>query len=71
MKMTYRVEIGVRKRGGRILLKEKVEIDECIMKELLDVITVRKPIAITKLITKLDLDLSENASIESIEIRED
>ena len=71
MKNTYRIEIGIRKRGGRILLKEKVEVDECIMKDLLDVITERKPLAIAKIITKLDLDLAQNSSIESIEIRED
>lgn len=69
MKMTYRIEIGIRKGRGRITLKEKVEIDECVMKDLLDVLTVRKPMTITNAIKVLEL--AEDSSIESIEIRED
>lgn len=69
MKMIYRIEIGIRKGRGRILLKEKVYLEEELMKDLLDVITIRKPMAITTTLTKLEL--AEDSSIESIEIRED
>ena len=41
------------------------------MKDLLDVLTVRKPMAMTKIIVEQDLDFTKDASIESIEIRED
>jgi len=69
MKMTYRIEIGIRKGRGRILLKEKVEVDECVMKDLLDVLAVRKPMTLTNIIKVLEL--AEDSTIESIEIRED
>ena len=69
MKNTYRIEIGIRKGQGRILLKEKVEVDECVMKDLLDVLAVRKPMTLTNIIKVLDL--AADSTIESIEIRED
>lgn len=69
MKLQYRLEIGIRKGRGRILLKEKVEVDECVMKDLLDVLAVRKPMTLTNIIKVLEL--AEDSSIESIEIRED
>jgi len=69
MKNQYRIGIGIRRGAGRILLKEKVEMDECVMKDLLDVLAVRKPMTLTNIIKVLDL--AEDSSIESIEIRED
>ena len=69
MKNQYRIEIGIRKGQGRILLKEKVEVDECVMKDLLDVLAVRKPMTLTNIIKVLDL--AADSTIESIEIRED
>ena len=69
MKMTYRIEIGIRKGRGRITLREKVEVDEKMMKDILDVLTVRKSMTITNAIHVLNL--AEDSSIESIEIRED
>lgn len=69
MKNTYRIEIGIRKGRARILLKEKVEVDESVMKDLVDVLTVRKPMTLTNAIKVLEL--AEDSTIESIEIRED
>lgn len=69
MKITYRMEIGIMKGSGRITLREKVHVDECIMKDILDVIAVRKPMTITNIIKVLDL--AEDSTIESIEIKED
>lgn len=69
MKMTYRIEIGIRKGQGRILLKEKIEVDECVMKDLLEMLINRKPMTITNAIKVLDL--AADSTIESIEIRED
>lgn len=70
MKLTYRIEIGIRKGQGRILLKEKVDIERNVMRNLLDVLLLRKPMAMTNIILE-ELDLTDDASIESIEIRED
>jgi len=69
MKMTYRIEIGIMKGKARMTLREKVEMDECIMKELLDVLLLCKPLSLTNII--IEQDLNKEASIESIEIRED
>jgi len=69
MKITYRIEIGIRKGEGRITLREKVFLEEGVMKDLLDVLTVRKPMTITNAIKVLEL--AADSTIESIEIRED
>lgn len=69
MKITYRIEIGIRKGQGRILLKEKVEFEEKLMKDLLEMLMNRKPMTITNAIKVLEL--AADSTIESIEIRED
>lgn len=69
MKMIYRIEIGIRKGQGRILLKEKVDLEEIVMMDLLNALLLRKPMTITNMI--IGKDLTKDASIESIEIRED
>ena len=69
MKNQYRIEIGIRKGRGRVTLKEKIEVDESIMRELLDVLLIHKPMTITNIIKVLEL--AEDSSIEFIEIRED
>lgn len=69
MKITYRIEIGIRKGQGRILLKEKVEFEEKLMKDLLEMLMNRKPMTITNAIKILEL--AADSTIESIEIRED
>lgn len=69
MKCQYRIEIGIRKGQARILLKEKVELEEAVLKGLVDVLMMCKPMSITKALEALKF--SEDSTIESIEIRED
>jgi len=69
MKRQYRIAIGIKKGAGRITLNEKVEVEEEVMKDLLDVLGIRKPMSLTNIIKVLDL--AEDSTIESIEIRED
>jgi len=69
MKNPYRIEIGIRKGQGRILLKEKVEFEEKLMKDLLVMLMTRIPMTIGNAIKVLDL--AADSTIESIEIRED
>ena len=69
MKNTYRIEIGIQKSTGHISLREKVMFEEEVMKDLVELLTLRKPMAITNAIKVLNL--AEDATIDYIEIKED
>ena len=68
MENPYKIEIGVQKSSGHISLRERVNLEENVLKSLVDVLKLCKTSAIMKVFEILDL--SEDDRIDYLEIRE-